>query len=116
MLGIVALSMIGLVACKKDAKKPVEQKNEVLTTTDDSASVTIEKFTNGEKEVTVSYHNSLNENYVVIKDGVNEWNLPQTEAWAKGAEYEKDGVKWKADGDKATFVVDGTATVLTKAS
>lgn len=48
-----------------------------------------------------------------VTKGEFESTLEQTEAWAKGAAYEKSGVKLHMQGDKGKLEMDGKEIVLT---
>lgn len=69
----------------------------------------------GENEtLTVTYRDSKSDDdkrvVVLSKDNVTFATLPQTSAWAKGAEYEADSVKWTDNAGKATLEKDGKTT------
>lgn len=49
-----------------------------------------------------------------IERGDFEAELVQTEVWAKGAEYEKDGIKLRSQGDKGTLYIDNKEIQLNR--
>ena len=72
-------------------------------------------YTAGGKDLQVIYTNETDTNYIVIKYDGQRYALPQTNAWAKGAEYSTDEVKWIADENKAiTFEVNGKEIKVNK--
>lgn len=72
-------------------------------------------FSNDNNYITVAYINEPNKNLAFIKTkGQADVILKQTNAWAKGAEYENNGVKWHVQNNKGTLTKKGVTTEYTQ--
>lgn len=68
-------------------------------------------FTNNKEDIVIVYFSKNDKRYVSIqKDNKTQVTLEQTSAWAKGAEYGKDAIKWRGDGNKGVLIEDGVET------
>lgn len=71
------------------------------------------RYTNDEEEIDVIYLDKDDQRFVTIKrDNEPEVTLEQTSAWAKGAEYGKDEIKWHSQGVNGTLDNNGVKTVF----
>lgn len=65
-------------------------------------------FTNDKEDIIIIYFSKNDKRFVTIKkDNETSITLEQTTAWAKGAEYGKDAIKWRGDGTKGVLIEDG---------
>lgn len=72
-------------------------------------------YTNEKESIVVIYSDKNDKRFVtLIKDNQPEITLEQTEAWAKGAEYGNNTVKWHNQGDTGTLTEDGVASKFKK--
>ena len=72
-------------------------------------------FTNNKEDIVIVYFSKNDKRYVSIqKDNKTQVTLEQTSAWAKGAEYGKDAIKWRGDGNKGVLIEDGIETTYHK--
>ena len=72
-------------------------------------------FTNNKEDIVIVYFSKNDKRYVSIqKDNKTQVTLEQTSAWAKGAEYGKDAIKWRGDGNKGVLIEDGIETTYNK--
>ena len=68
-------------------------------------------FTNTKEDIVIIYFSRNDKMFVSIqKDNKTQITLEQTSAWAKGAEYGKDAIKWRGDGSKGVLIEDGVET------
>lgn len=136
---IVSLALLSLVAlsCKKEEKKvevtkeeKVEVKADPATATKDSTVTTATKeTTDGKvdaqthsytyqsaegKTAQITFINTDTSNTVKIESEGKSVELPRTDVWAKGAVYEKDGVKVESTGDKIKVTEKGKTTEWNK--
>lgn len=136
---VVLLAMISLVtlSCKKEDKKvevtkeeKIEVKADSATNTKDSAvTATTKQTTDGKvdaqtysytyhsadgKTAQITFINTQTSNTIKIESEGKSAELPRTEAWAKGAIYEKDGVKVESSGDKIKVTEKGKTTEWNK--
>ena len=61
---------------------------------------------------TVTFLNTDSVHTLTVKMNDKEYVLDQTEAWAKGADYEKDGVKAHSQRDDLDLTMDGKTIKL----
>lgn len=61
---------------------------------------------------TVTFLNTDSIHTLTVKMNDKEYVLDQTEAWAKGADYEKDGVKAHSQRDDLDLTMDGKTIKL----
>ncbi len=72
-------------------------------------------FTNNKEDIVIVYFSKNDKRFVSVqKDNKTQVTLEQTSAWAKGAEYGKDAIKWRGDGNKGTLIEDGVETKYTQ--
>lgn len=72
-------------------------------------------FTNNKEDIVIVYFSKNDKRYVSIqKDNKTQITLEQTSAWAKGAEYGKDAIKWRGDGNKGLLIEDGIESEYTR--
>ncbi len=65
-------------------------------------------FTNNKEDITVTYFSKFDKRFVNIKkDNKTNVTLEQTTAWAKGAEYGKDALKWSGNGKEGVLTENG---------
>lgn len=69
---------------------------------------------NDNKEYSLIFNNNSQIPTVLLQSDNLEKLLTQTEAWAKGAEYETDDVKLTVKGAKATLLVNDKTIELTE--
>lgn len=68
-------------------------------------------FTNNKEDIVVIYFSRNDKRFVSIqKANKTQITLEQTSAWAKGAEYGKDAIKWRGDGNNGVLIEDGVET------
>ena len=68
-------------------------------------------FTNNKEDILIIYFSRNDKRFVSIqKENKTQITLEQTSAWAKGAEYGKDAIKWRGDGNKGVLIEDGVET------
>ena len=68
-------------------------------------------FTNNKEDIVIVYFSKNDKRFVSIqKDDKTQVTLEQTSAWAKGAEYGKDAIKWRGDGNKGILIEEGIET------
>ena len=68
-------------------------------------------FTNNKEDIVIVYFSKNDKRFVSIqKDDKTQVTLEQTSAWAKGAEYGKDAIKWRGDGNKGVLIEEGIET------
>lgn len=68
-------------------------------------------FTNNKENIVIVYFSKNDKRFVSIqKDNKTQVTLEQTSAWAKGAEYGKEAIKWRGDGTKGVLIEDGVET------
>ncbi|MBP7172492.1 MAG: hypothetical protein KBA33_00290 [Cloacibacterium sp.] len=127
-----------LTACKKEEKKveeTTETKVEVVKdstgTTVDSTKVTKTEVKDGNlgtqkhsytykstdnKDVQVTFTTTTDnkKNTILIEREGVKIELPQKEAWAKGAIYEKDGISAKSSGDKIELTQGGKVIEMSR--
>lgn len=71
----------------------------------------IHTYTNGDKDITITYFIKDNKRFVTIqKDSLTAITLEQTATWPQGAEYEKGPVQWRSQGNTGILTEDGIRT------
>lgn len=68
------------------------------------------KSDNGEILDVIFFEKNDKMHVKILRDTLDALIMPQTMAWAKGSEYEKENYKWTSREDNATFT-DGTNTM-----
>ena len=72
-------------------------------------------FTNNKEDIVIVYFSKNDRQFVSIqKDNRTQVTLEQTSAWAKGAEYGKEAIKWRSDGYKGLLIEDGKESTYTQ--
>ena len=125
--GLLSLSLISVLALscsKKDSTEEVAQtQNEIVkdtvvsvdtvsggVTSQDEMNLQDDTYTYKAEDGTLATLTFLNTDSVhtlTVKMNDKEYVLDQTEAWAKGADYEKDGVKAHSQRDDLDLTMDG---------
>lgn len=133
LLVLFSSSSLLFIECKKQENATILQKKDSANIiVDSAASKKIKQSTEtsfGRKDATiyeytytafdgskaeVTFTNYPDKSYLLIKRNGFKIQLPQTEAWAKGAIYEKDGIKAESKGDKLTITQNGKTYELEK--
>ena len=130
--GLLSLSLISVLALscsKKDSTEEVAQtQNEIVkdtvvsvdtvsggVTSQDKMNLQDDTYTYKAEDGTLATLTFLNTDSVhtlTVKMNDKEYVLDQTEAWAKGADYEKDGVKAHSQRDDLDLTMDGKTIKL----
>lgn len=72
-------------------------------------------FTNKKENIVIVYFSKNDKRYVSIQnDDKTQVTLEQTSAWAKGAEYGKDAIKWRGNGNKGVLIDNGKESEYTQ--
>lgn len=139
---ILLLTALTIFSCKKNENKTISENEVKVTKTMDSSGVkkidstseirkTIDGKTIHEKNIIHRYEytykafdgkeanitfttGTKDGNFILIERNKLKIELPQKEAWAKGAIYEKDGIKAEAQGDKLTIHQNGQVFELNR--
>lgn len=119
LLSVAMIAALFVVACKKNEKietvdttesvAPVETTNNIETTPK-MEEMSTDRFEGDGISLTATYLNDQNGNMSVrIHMEEKIYELPQTEAWAKGAIYKKDNVEFENKGqiNEAELKIDG---------
>lgn len=131
---LLSLSLISvlMISCnKKDTTEEVAQtQNEIVMDTVVSVDTVSNDGTNPDEMnlqndtntytyktadgtlATVTFLNTDSIHTLTVKMNDKEYVLDQTEAWAKGADYEKDGVKAHSQRDDLDLTMDGKTIKL----
>ena len=130
--GLLSLSLISVLALscsKKDSTEEVAQtQNEIVkdtvvsvdtvsggVTSQDKMNLQDDTYTYKAEDGTLATLTFLNTDSVhtlTVKMNDKEYVLDQTEAWAKGADYEKDAVKAHSQRDDLDLTMDGKTIKL----
>ena len=123
-LSLSLISVLALSCSKKDSTEEVAQtQNEIVkdavvsvdtisggVTSQDEMNLQNDTYTYKAEDGTLGTLTFLNTDSVhtlTVKMDDKEYVLDQTEAWAKGADYEKDGVKAHSQRDDLDLTMDG---------
>ena len=129
LLSLSLISVLALSCSKKDSTEEVAQtKNEIVrdtvvavdnvsggVTSQDEMNLQNDTYTYKAEDGTLATLTFLNTDSVhtlTVKINDEEYVLDQTEAWAKGADYEKDGVKAHSQRDDLDLTMDGKTIKL----
>ncbi len=127
----LSLISVSVISCnKKNTTEEVAQtENKIVRDTVVSADTVSGEVTNHETNLqndtytypykaqdgtlaTVTFLNTDSVHTLTMKMNDKEYVLDQTEAWAKGADYEKDGVKAHSQRDDLDLTMDGKTIKL----
>lgn len=72
------------------------------------------RYSNEDEHITITYSTKENKRFVTIEQEENAITLEQNTAWAKGAEYGNDEIKWIAEGKQGTLIKDNVKKVFTR--
>lgn len=65
-------------------------------------------FTNGTEDIVLTYFDKNDKRFVsIFRDNQADLTLEQTTAWAKGAEYGKDSIQWRGNGEEGVLIENG---------
>lgn len=129
LLSLSLISVLALSCSKKDSTEEVAQtQNEIVRDTvvsvdtvsgavrsQDEINLQDDTYTYKAEDGTLATLTFLNTDSVhtlTVKMNDKEYVLDQTEAWAKGADYEKDGVKAHSQRDDLDLTIDGKTIKL----
>ncbi len=129
LLSLSLISVLALSCSKKDSTEEVAQtQNEIVrdtavsvvtvsggVTSQDEMNLQDDTYTYKADDGTLAAVTFLNTDSVhtlTVKMNDKEYVLDQTEAWAKGADYEKDGVKAHSQRDDLDLTMDGKTIKL----
>ena len=129
LLSLSLISVLALSCSKKDSTEEVAQtQNEIVrdtvvsvdtvsggVTSQDEMNLQDDTYTYRAEDGTLAAVTFLNTDSVhtlTVKMNDKEYVLDQTEAWAKGADYEKDGVKAHSQRDDLDLTMDGKTIKL----
>lgn len=131
VLSIVMLATVSLVACKKNEKiEEVNGQETVITEPEATIDSEVADDTSVMEEISTTHFegDGINLSATFLNDkegnmavrlvvGENIYELPQTEAWAKGAIYKKDNVEFENKGqiNEAELKIDGKVYKLKQA-
>ena len=124
LLSLSLISVLVLSCSKKDSTEEVAQtQNEIVRDTvvsvdtvsgavrsQDEINLQDDTYTYKAEDgtlATLTFLNSDSVHTLTVKMNDKEYVLDQTEAWAKGADYEKDGVKAHSQRDDLDLTMDG---------
>lgn len=129
LTALLSLSLISalVVSCEKKAstEEVSQTQNEIVMDTmvstdtvsgdlanQDEMKIQNDKYTYPYKAedgtlAVVTFLNTDTEHTLTVKMNDKEYVLDQTEAWAKGADYEKDGIKAHSQRDDLDLTIDG---------
>ncbi|WP_373708218.1 hypothetical protein [Kaistella sp.] len=128
LLSLSLISFLVISCSKKDSTEEVAQtQNEIRdtvvsvdtvsggVTSQDEMNLQNDTYTYKAEDGTLATLTFLNTDFVhtlTVKMNDKEYVLDQTEAWAKGAAYEKDGVKAHSQRDDLDLTMDGKTLKL----
>lgn len=129
LLSLSLISVLVISCSKKDSTEEVAQtQNEIVmdtavsvntvsggVTSQDEINLQDDSYTYKAEDGTlaaVTFLNTDSVNTLTVKMNDKEYVLDQTEAWAKGADYEKDGVKAHSQRDDLDLTMDGKTIKL----
>lgn len=129
LLSLSLISVLAISCSKKDSTEEVAQtQNEIVrdtivsvdtvsggVTSQDEMNLQDDTYTYRAEDGTLAAVTFLNTDSVhtlTVKMNDKEYVLDQTEAWAKGADYEKDGVKAHSQRDDLDLTIDGKTIKL----
>lgn len=129
LLSLSLISVLALSCSKKDSTEEVAQtQNEIVrdmvvsvdtisggVTNQDEMNLQNDTYTYKAEDGTLATLTFLNTDSVhtlTVKMNDKEYVLDQTEAWAKGADYEKNGVKAHSQRDDLDLTMDGKTIKL----
>ncbi|GEM_PF-832726 len=129
LLSLSLISVLALSCSKKDFTEEVARtQNEIVrdtvvsvdtvsggVTSQDEMNLQNDTYTYKAEDGTLATLTFLNIDSVhtlTVKMNDKEYVLDQTEAWAKGADYEKDGVKAHSQRDDLDLTIDGKTIKL----
>ena len=129
LLSLSLISVLVISCSKKDSTEEVAQtQNEIVrdtavsvdtvsggVTSQDEMNRQDDTYTYRAEDGTLAAVTFLNTDSVhtlTVKMNDKEYVLDQTEAWAKGADYEKDGVKAHSQRDDLDLTMDGKTIKL----
>ncbi len=129
LLSLSLISFLVISCSKKDSTEEVAQtQNEIVRDTvvsvdTVSGGVTSQNEMNLQDDsytykaedgtlATLTFLNTDSAHTLTVKMNEKEYVLNQTEAWAKGADYEKDGVKAHSQRDDLDLTMDGKTIKL----
>lgn len=129
LLSLSLISVLALSCSKKDSTEEVAQtQNEIVrdkvvlvdsvsggVTSQDEMNLQDDTYTYKAEDgtlATLTFLNTDSVNTLTVKMNDKEYVLDQTEAWAKGADYEKDGVKAYSQRDDLDLTIDGKTIKL----
>lgn len=70
-------------------------------------------YSNDKESIIIIYFDKDDTRFVtILKDNQPEVTLEQTEAWAKGAEYGTDKIKWRNQGETGVLIEDGVESTF----
>ena len=124
LLSLSLISVLALSCSKKDSTEEVAQtQNEIVRDTvvsvdtvsgavrsQDEINLQDDTYTYKAEDgtsATLTFLNTDSVHTLTVKMNDKEYVLDQTEAWAKGADYEKDGVKAHSQRDDLDLTMDG---------
>ena len=129
LLSLSLISVLVISCSKKDSTEELAQtQNEIVRDTvvavdNVSAGVTSQDEMNLQNDTytykaedgtlaTLTFLNTDSVHTLTVKMNDEEYVLDQNEAWAKGADYEKDGVKAHSQRDDLDLTMDGKTIKL----
>ena len=129
LLSLSLISVLVISCSKKDSTEELAQtQNEIVrdtvvavdnvsggVTSQDEMNLQNDTYTYKAEDGTLATLTFLNTDSVhtlTVKINDEEYVLDQTEAWAKGADYEKDGVKAHSQRDDLDLTMDGKTIKL----
>ena len=129
LLSLSLILVLALSCSKKDSTEEVAQtQNEIVrdtavsvdtvsggVTSQDEMNLQDDTYTYKADDGTlaaVTFLNTDSAHTLTVKMNDKEYVLDQTEAWAKGADYEKDGVKVHSQRDDLDLTMDGKTIKL----
>lgn len=129
LLSLSLISVLVISCSKKDSTEEVAQtqneiaRDTVVSVDTVSGGVTSQDEMNRQDDTytyraedgtlaAVTFLNTDSVHTLTVKMNDKEYVLDQTEAWAKGADYEKDGVKAHSQRDDLDLTIDGKTIKL----
>ena len=129
LLSLSLISVLVISCSKKDSTEEVAQtqneiaRDTVVSVDTVSGGVTSQDEMNRQDDTytyraedgtlaAVTFLNTDSVHTLTVKMNDKEYVLDQTEAWAKGADYEKDGVKAHSQRDDLDLTMDGKTIKL----
>ena len=129
LLSLSLISVLVISCSKKDSTEELAQtQNEIVrdtvvavdnvsggVTNQDEMNLQNDTYTYKAEDgtlATLTFLNSDSVHTLTVKMNDKEYVLDQTEAWAKGADYEKDGVKAHSQRDDLDLTMDGKTIKL----